>query len=126
MELRFDWDELKAAGNYRKHGVRFQEVATVFHDPLSITIHNPDHSTGEQRYIAIGTSEGGGVSLCANGGLNHLFYWLGQPVFRRRICIHNDPSPLPNSDRSLRRHLPPSLGSRSDLRDVHNPWRRNP
>jgi hypothetical protein len=57
MELRFEWDELKAADNYRKHGVRFEEGATIFQDTLSITIDDPDHSTDEQRYIDIGTSE---------------------------------------------------------------------
>jgi len=61
MELTFEWDELKAADNYRKHGVRFEEGATIFHDPLSITIDDPDHSTDEQRYIDIGTSEDGRV-----------------------------------------------------------------
>jgi len=33
----------------------------VFHDPLSISIEDPDHSTNEQRYIDIGTSENGRV-----------------------------------------------------------------
>jgi uncharacterized protein len=61
VELRIEWDDLKAAENYRKHGVRFEEGATVFHDPLSITIDDPDHSTEEQRYIDIGTSEDGRV-----------------------------------------------------------------
>jgi uncharacterized protein len=50
MEPRFEWDELKAAHNYRKHGVGFEEGVTIFHDPLSITIDDPDHSTDEQRY----------------------------------------------------------------------------
>lgn len=61
MELRFEWDELKAAENYRKHGVRFEEGATVFGDPLSITIDDPDHSTDEQRFVDIGSSEDGHV-----------------------------------------------------------------
>ena len=61
MELRFEWDEVKAAENYRKHGVRFEEGATVFHDPLSITIDDPDHSTDEQRYIDIGALKDGRV-----------------------------------------------------------------
>ncbi len=30
----FVWDEAKAHANFAKHGVRFEEAATVFSDPL--------------------------------------------------------------------------------------------
>jgi len=33
--MRFEWDPAKAAGNIRKHGVRFDEAVTVFKDPLA-------------------------------------------------------------------------------------------
>ena len=42
MGLIFEWDERKAAENLRKHKVSFQEAATVFGDPLSLTIADPD------------------------------------------------------------------------------------
>jgi uncharacterized protein len=29
----FSWDAAKALGNIRKHGVSFEEAATVFSDP---------------------------------------------------------------------------------------------
>lgn len=61
MELNFEWDEEKARENYRKHKVRFEEGLTVFSDPLTITIDDPDHSVDEQRYIDIGTSAKGRV-----------------------------------------------------------------
>lgn len=53
MGLVFEWDENKAAANYEKHGVSFEEAATVFGDPLSITIDDPDHG-GEKRYVQVG------------------------------------------------------------------------
>ena len=56
MRLRFEWDEEKAKKNLNKHGVDFDEAATVFADSFSITIHDPDHSADEQRYIDIGIS----------------------------------------------------------------------
>ena len=56
MSLEFEWDPDKAAANAAKHGVRFEEAATAFSDPLSITISDPDHSVGETRYILIGRS----------------------------------------------------------------------
>jgi uncharacterized DUF497 family protein len=61
MKLSFEWDEEKAKANLKKHRVGFDEAATVFTDSYSLTIHNPDHSADEQRYIDIGTSEKGRV-----------------------------------------------------------------
>jgi hypothetical protein len=57
VKLNFEWDADKARGNYRKHRVSFEEGVTVFGDPFSITIDDPDHSADEQRYIDIGTSD---------------------------------------------------------------------
>jgi len=56
MPLEFDWDSNKASTNLRKHGVSFNEAATVFGDPLAATFHDPDHSHGEIRHITIGAS----------------------------------------------------------------------
>lgn len=52
----FEWDDFKARQNLAKHDVSFVEATTVFLDPLSVTIDDPDHSQGEQRYIIIGYS----------------------------------------------------------------------
>jgi uncharacterized DUF497 family protein len=54
--VEFDWDPEKAAISLKKHGVSFSEAATVFSDPLSITVHDPDHSTEEERYLIVGVS----------------------------------------------------------------------
>lgn len=61
MPQNFEWDEEKAKANLKKHKVSFDEAATVFSDPFSITIPDPDHSVGEQRYIDIGNSDKGRV-----------------------------------------------------------------
>jgi len=52
--LNFEWDPNKAQANLEKHGVAFEEAATAFGDPLSLTIEDPDHSEEENRYILIG------------------------------------------------------------------------
>ena len=52
----YEWDSVKAAQNGRKHGVSFVEAITVFLDPLATTFDDPDHSTGERRFVTIGTS----------------------------------------------------------------------
>jgi uncharacterized DUF497 family protein len=54
--VEFEWDPRKAARNLRKHGLSFTEAATVFSDPLSLTVHDPDHSRDEHRYITLGLS----------------------------------------------------------------------
>lgn len=46
----------KAFSNLKKHDVSFEEGATIFNDPLIITIFDPDHSEHEERYISIGIS----------------------------------------------------------------------
>ncbi len=56
MPLKFEWNPKKAQKNIEKHGVSFDEAATVFSDPLSMTYDDPDHSYGENRYIIIGLS----------------------------------------------------------------------
>ena len=56
MALVFEWDLDKARANVRKHGVTFEEAATVFADPLSVTIPDPDHSVGEARFLDLGLS----------------------------------------------------------------------
>ena len=57
MTQRFEWDETKAAANLRKHGVPFEEAASVFFDPLAYTFGDPDHSVGEQRLLTFGFSQ---------------------------------------------------------------------
>jgi hypothetical protein len=42
----FEWDWEKAAANLEKHGVSFEEAATVFDDPLADTYDDPDHAGG--------------------------------------------------------------------------------
>ncbi len=57
--MEFEWDPNKDRRNQEKHGVGFDEAATVFDDELQITIPDPDHSIGEFRYVTIGISTGG-------------------------------------------------------------------
>ena len=52
--MTFEWDARKAAANFAKHGVAFEDAATVFLDPLAITFPDPDHSKEERREITIG------------------------------------------------------------------------
>jgi len=62
----FEWDSDKAAGNIEKHGVSFEEAATVFEDPLADTYDDPDHSETEQRFLTFGFSRGGRALVVAH------------------------------------------------------------
>jgi len=50
----FTWDPRKAAANVRKHGVSFDEAATVFGDPLALAIED---AIDPGRTLLIGMSE---------------------------------------------------------------------
>jgi uncharacterized DUF497 family protein len=46
-ETAFEWDDHKARANLKKHGVSFDEGATVFNDPLMATLPDMAHSEQE-------------------------------------------------------------------------------
>ena len=54
MSIEFRWDAKKAASNLRKHGVSFDEAATVFADPLALVLEDALYA---ERAILIGQSE---------------------------------------------------------------------
>jgi hypothetical protein len=52
----FEWNRGKAASNVRKHGVTFEEAATIFGDVHGVMIADPDHSEDESRFLLVGRS----------------------------------------------------------------------
>ena len=54
--MKFEWDPKKATANIGKHGVSFDEAASMFLDQLAVSGPDPDHSIGELRYITFGMS----------------------------------------------------------------------
>jgi len=54
--VEFEWDPDKERSNIERHGVDFTEAATVFGDPLELTIPDPDHSVREFRFLSTGHS----------------------------------------------------------------------
>jgi uncharacterized DUF497 family protein len=68
VNCNFEWDPKKARDNRDKHGVAFDEAATVVRDTKALSIFDPDHSEFEDRWITIGISENGRVLV-----VNHTF-----------------------------------------------------
>jgi len=64
--VEFEWDEVKAAINEKKHGVSFLEAQTVFGDQLALTGYDPDHSEEEDRFITMGTSIDGQLLIVSH------------------------------------------------------------
>ncbi len=65
MDLDFEWNPEKAEANRRKHGISFEEASTVFADPLSVTIPDPEHSGSEVRFLLLGRSATGRLLVVA-------------------------------------------------------------
>jgi uncharacterized DUF497 family protein len=52
----YTWDVRKAIQNHRKHGVPFEEAATVFSDPDALDWEDLQHSQTERRSKRLGIS----------------------------------------------------------------------
>ena len=52
----FTWDPQKAIINFQKHGVSFEEAATVFSDLRALEWEDSEHSDVELRYKCLGAS----------------------------------------------------------------------
>jgi len=69
--LKFEWDNAKAQANLAKHGVSFEEAASVFGDPLALTFPDPDHSIGEKRWLTFGVSQTDRLLMVVNIERSH-------------------------------------------------------
>ena len=54
--MEYEWDEEKAELNRKKHGVGFDEAATVFEDLFYVDFYDPKHSIQEHRFLIVGES----------------------------------------------------------------------
>ncbi|MFZ1106092.1 MAG: BrnT family toxin [Hyphomicrobiaceae bacterium] len=62
----FEWDPAKALLNAKKHGVSFEEAATVFLDALALTVYDAASSQGEERWFTLGFDGGGRLLAVAH------------------------------------------------------------
>jgi uncharacterized DUF497 family protein len=54
----FEWDEAKAADNYRNHGIAFDLAKRVFADPFAIDRLDDREDYGEDRFVILGMVDG--------------------------------------------------------------------
>jgi uncharacterized DUF497 family protein len=55
----FEWDDAKAAANYRKHKVRFEHAVEACEDHLALIEIDDSEDYGEDRYLLIGRARDG-------------------------------------------------------------------
>lgn len=55
--IKFEWDENKNQLNKVKHGIDFDEAATVFYDAYAIVIEDTEYSGKEDRFVILGFSQ---------------------------------------------------------------------
>lgn len=82
-----EWDPAKAGTNLIKHGVDFERAATVFLDPLAVTIPDDEHSETEVRWITLGKDARGQYALVI-----HTFEWLPDERGRVRLISARRPT----------------------------------
>ena len=83
----FEWDPVKASTNLNKHGVYFEGAATVFLDPLAITIPDDEHSETEVTWITLGMDAEGQYVFVI-----HTFEWLANQQGRVRLISARRPT----------------------------------
>ena len=61
--IEFEWDSAKAAANFRKHGVSFEEARSIFYDEFAVQFFDEEHSADEERFLLLGMSTGARLLL---------------------------------------------------------------
>jgi hypothetical protein len=84
-QVQWEWDDEKAAANASKHGVHFQEAATVFDDPLATSILDPHHSVLEERWLTTGQSSRGRLLI-----VWHTYRGTGGRIVGARLTTPNE------------------------------------
>lgn len=52
--MKFEWDENKNQLNFQKHGIRFEDIVTLFEDPNRIQFQDLRKDYGETRWKTVG------------------------------------------------------------------------
>lgn len=54
--IKFEYDSSKAAANFKKHNVSFEEAQTVFYDDYAVQFFDEENSETEERFLMLGVS----------------------------------------------------------------------
>ncbi len=87
VRYEFDWDPAKAASNFRKHGVKFEDGMSIFSDPRALTIFDEDHSDNEDRWVTIALNSLGNLLVVV-----HTYSERGKNLAKIRIISVRSPT----------------------------------
>jgi uncharacterized DUF497 family protein len=95
--MKFEWDQVKAASNLKKHGVSFDLAITVFDDPNALIAPDPKHSVDEDREWIIGESDDGVLVVVFTRRLSGKIYRLisARKANRRERKLYEEFKRLP-------------------------------
>jgi len=90
----FEWSDDKAHNNRVKHGVPFEEAATAFGDPLSVTTVDPFTQAGETRFVLLGRAATGRLLVVVHTESGSTIRIISaRPATRRERRPMKKPSP---------------------------------
>ena len=69
--IRFEWDEVKAAANLKRHQVSFEEAKSIFFDEFGVQFFDDDHSNEEERFLMLGMSSGAKLLIVCHCERDH-------------------------------------------------------
>lgn len=88
--MRFEWDEVRAEVNYRKHRVRFEDAVTAFDDPNSVELLDVLNSDSEIRYQLIGLTERRLLFVAFTERIDAIRIISARKATERQIRIYNE------------------------------------
>ena len=91
--IEFEWDDHKNRINIEKHGIDFEEAATVFYDENAVLFDDPDHSAEEDRFLILGISKKERlciVSHCYRGADEVIRIISARKATKRETAAYND------------------------------------
>jgi hypothetical protein len=82
-----EWDPPKGFANFANRGVAFEDAATVFLDPLALTVYDVAHSDEEERSITMGLDYNGTLLV-----VSHTFQYISPLRARMRLISAPEPT----------------------------------
>jgi uncharacterized DUF497 family protein len=59
--FEFEWSDVKAAANERKHDVTFELASSIFYDSHLLTVADLEHGDNEERWFSVGIAASGAL-----------------------------------------------------------------
>ena len=69
--IEFKWDGAKAAANFKKHQVSFDEAKSIFFDEFGVQFFDDEHSFDEERFLMLGMSSGAKLLIVCHCERDH-------------------------------------------------------